>query len=728
MAYTSVRLWLINLCAVLNCLPTHFTCDVYSRMQVHVPLYTVCISALQTSSQVDMMDATDLQHGLVRWVQNYGDHVLRTLIQRSPKLPHHSPRRHSSSSTSSSSGTNGSSRSKSDVTPKLQRYRTTPDILTPPFMPLRPAVTYQAPLVAANHSPTHHFYGMGLPIMSPTAMGASNLVGNQQAAMQFMRFPFIPSSSSGVASHLGTGHQQPQQQQAIAVAHAAGQSTGMVYHQLPQQFRIQQPQQPVLGAGPTDVMAASSLVIPSLPPPGVALESTVAGSIDGGTGNSNLTSELGTTASESSSDSGSGSTPSAEMINKLMQIQQQQRPMSAFHQVNVPPLPTQPLTVAGTSFLEQQQQLQGGGVGGGNGVVGGSSITLQLPGGHLLPHTSASHPQELVLSQRPQHPSLATSIANLPHHFAPGTMPIPPPLPHTAADRTEALLPIPHVIPSVTPLTATNHSSHSQLQQLNNRREIVCRYFVAGQGHCPYGEKCWFAHLDQVPNHQQDFSYVPQTTVPSSPLQIQVPTQAHMWNPSLPNVPMHFLASPPQSPLSGYLAPTDPSSAVRTPILHSTPPYPFPGQAPILVWRGPRNFPLLPSIRPPLTIPTDPRLRFTLLSEVDVHSDSSEGGTPVQNISQLATRADHFYISFNSLVRDYKILFSGHQSCQQSWSLQDTFTFTHRVTCIHTSRQQQYLLLVGTEAGTVYSCSLRRGNMQYGQSSIITHICTVEVS
>lgn len=618
------------------------------------------------------MLATDLQHGLVRWVQNYGDHILRTLIQRSPKLPHHSPRRHSSSSTSSSSGTNGSvatkPRSKTELPTKPQRYRAS-ELLHPPFTPVRPPTAFQAP---ANHSPTHNFYGLGLMApchMSPTmaaAAAASGLVNNQQGML--MRIPTLLPTSTVTPQPLVAGPSQ-------------GPHSGVMY--LPQ-LGMQQ-QSPSLGS-PSG--GTTALVLQGTPS-----QSELSGK-EGGSSSLSVSGGAGI-ATESS-----GVSTNTEMISKLMQI----HPASAFHQV-----PSQHL---GSTFPEQQQaQPQGG------SAVG--NVPLQLTGsGHAQAHTVSAAAQDH------QHQPIAPTLP----HFPLGT--------NTSAplDHTEALLPIPQVVPSITPLTATvAHNPHPPTPPLGHRKEILCRYFIAGQGHCPYGEKCWFAHLEplgQIP--QRDFATLPQTTIPSSPLHIQVPTQPHIWNPSVPNVPVPYLTSPPQSPLGGYLASTDPSG-IRTPILHPTPPYSFPGQSSILVWqpgaRGPRNFPLLPSVRPPLPvhIPVDPMLRFSLLAEVVVQSDSPDHSGPIRNITQLTARADHFFISFENKVQDYKILFSGHHSHQENWILQDTFEFQHKVTCMHSCRLYQHLLLVGTEAGHVLFCTLRKA-IQYNQSSTITPVCSVEVS
>jgi hypothetical protein len=656
-------------------------------------------------SQMDITEVTDLQHGLVRWVQNYGDHVLRTLIQRSPKLPHHSPRRHSSSSTSSSSGTNGSgskSRSKSDLTPKSQRYRATPELLTPPYAPLRPPTAYPGPLLA-NHSPTHNFYRMGLPIMSPTAMAASGL-GSQQGAMQYVRFPTLLPPTSAIPQPMGA---VPGQQQAIMANPA--QTGGVVYHPLPVQFGMQQALQQPTSLGLASPGVGTGLVLSGLSP-GSTREAIAGG--QEAVHASSPSEDTGITAAVSEgSDNGEGNLAGMEIISKLMQVPRQEQ-ASAFHQVTVPH------SIVAGHHLELQQAVGGGG-------SGATTSSLQPEGGHQVQHqlayTVAGNSREL--QNHTQHAT--TSIPSLPHHFAAhGMVALPPP--HTAAaitiQHTEALLPIPPVVPSVPPLAALAQAPH----QMNHRKEILCRHFISGRGHCPYGDKCWFAHPE--PNtsvHLRDFA---QTTVPpSTPLHIQVPPPAHGWNPNM----LQYVASPPQSPLDGaYLAPADPSTGLRAPILHTSPGYQFPGQPPILVWqpppgRGPRNF-LLPSIRPPLPSPIDPKLHFTLLSEVVVMSDGPEAG-PVRNISQLTARADHFYIAHGNKVRDYKILFSGQRTHQESWMLQDTFSFSHSVTCLHTSRQQQYLLLVGTEAGSVYTCSLRRGN-QYSQPSIFSHICTLEVS
>ena len=123
----------------------------------------------------------------------------------------------------------------------------------------------------------------------------------------------------------------------------------------------------------------------------------------------------------------------------------------------------------------------------------------------------------------------------------------------------------------------------------------------------------------------------------------------------------------------------------------------------------PGNVPLLPTVPFPSTLPVpDPVLKFSLLSEVAISQDDQEG-LPVADISQLATRADHFYISFGPVVRDYKILFGGNRPYQESSVLVERTNFRFNVSCLHCSRQQPSLLVIGTEMGNVFMWDLKKG-------------------
>ena len=598
---------------------------------------------------------SDLQHGLVRWVQNYGEHVFRTLIQRSPKLSHQSPRRHSSSSTSSSGGTNGSTvklHMKNELLSKPPWYRVEGGMLQPPMTVFRMPTPYQ-PLT--SHSPTQNFYRNQL---SPTGRGMLNTITQQGMVVP------IPAL-------LSTGPMSPQ-------------------HMIPSQPHAGMVYMKQLGFQPSPGSPSAGILLPATPQADPGKEGV------GG---------VGVSTPAAAMEVGGGG---ADVVAKLMQMHAQPA-LQQFHQP-----PSQ--APSASSFPEQQQLHQQ------HQQMVGVPLALSA-GGHTLPAIVTAnslqehhHHQQLMQQQS----AMAAATASL-HQFTPQALPA---LTAAAVDRTEPLLPIPHVVSSVPPITAAAPApSQSPLLTAYHRKEIQCRYFVLGQ--CPYGDKCWFGHAEPSGPPQVH------SAIPTSPLHIQVP-QPHLWGPNLPlEMAGGYVPSPPPSPLGVHLSSASPSG-LRPPVM---PPYPFPGQPPFLLWhplpghgRGPRNFPLLPTYRAPLTIPTDPVLRFSLLAEVVVQSNELDGST-VRKITQLTTRADHFYIGFDNQVQIYKILFSGAHSCQDSGSLQECLPFPHRVTCVHCSRQQPFLLVVGTETGQVFTCALRKSS-HYRHSSLshIPLICSVEVS
>ena len=108
---------------------------------------------------------------------------------------------------------------------------------------------------------------------------------------------------------------------------------------------------------------------------------------------------------------------------------------------------------------------------------------------------------------------------------------------------------------------------------------------------------------------------------------------------------------------------------------------------------------------PPSAI-TDPVLRFKLLSEVVMRDGN---GSIVADISHLTVRADHFYSCFASTVRDYKVLFGGDRRCSDSHTLTAERTFSHCVSCIHSSKLLPSLLVIGTEDGSIFTWDLKRG-------------------
>ena len=257
---------------------------------------------------------------------------------------------------------------------------------------------------------------------------------------------------------------------------------------------------------------------------------------------------------------------------------------------------------------------------------------------------------------------------------------------------------------------------------LPSRKNVPCRHFLMGQ--CAYGEKCWFAHpelLSQSQTHTHEPHSYPvlsqgtgTASIQATPLHVQVP---NVWMNSFPSDSTQYTSSPPHSPLAGttlHSVPRPPAiPSVYRPIVTRAY-HGFPAPPPLLMMK-----PSLQTARPvaaagqPLVtpyqfpVPTDLVLKFNLLSEAAVR-DEMDPAKPAQ-ISRLVTRADHFFVSFGSSVHDYKILFGGRHSFQESATLVEKSAFQYIVTCLHCSRNQPSLLIIGTETGNVYTWDLRRG-------------------
>lgn len=209
---------------------------------------------------------------------------------------------------------------------------------------------------------------------------------------------------------------------------------------------------------------------------------------------------------------------------------------------------------------------------------------------------------------------------------------------------------------------------HQNSPNLSSRKEIVCRYYL--QGLCPFGEKCWFAHpeplqMGQPPRPDGPVGQGPmQGPGGSSPLHVQMPPQYWLGNPLMDYA---ALASPPQSPINPALMPRPPM--VPAAMFRPRGGFTYPGQQPFMFFRGglmgnPRspgsNLPLLPAT--PIPMPPNPLLKFVLLSQVVLQSYEGEG--PVQAVSQLETYADHFFVTYDSLLVTYRIIFGGNRNCQ----------------------------------------------------------------
>lgn len=285
--------------------------------------------------------------------------------------------------------------------------------------------------------------------------------------------------------------------------------------------------------------------------------------------------------------------------------------------------------------------------------------------------------------------------------------------------------------------TSGHHGSSSASQSM--RKEIPCKYFLAGT--CPFGDKCWFAHLEPMALQQRETALGSRVSSQqqqqqgsassSGPLQVQIPP--NMWL----DLSRFAVASPPQSPLNSTLIP-----GTRPPILPTLVRprayYPnFPGQQPLLLLRPPgggtatmfqagvqgvgvglggtavgtSGYPYFahagqfPTLQPQI----NPILKFNLLSEVTLKQQIDNKEMIIANITKILTRADHFYVAYGQLIHDYKILFGGNRPFQESSVLIERKVINETISCLHFSKQQPSLMIIGTAFGSIYTWDVRKG-------------------
>lgn len=606
------------------------------------------------------LGSSDLQYGLIRWVQNYGEHILKTLIARSPKLPH--PRRLPSSMAMPPQNGNmmvGMVRprlSRQDSDGKPHRFEGGTmgcSMLHPNY---QHGQFLQHNLQLGGNSPTNAFYNV-LPV-NPSQLSP-------------------PSAGSGAVTTPSNGG-------------SGGFQGGLLVHMPP--GLAQSNPQGGLGQG-------LMIVPPPLPP-----ISMVPPSMDSP---NHPAVTLAQTSSPILHTQGSVGVANTDSIRGgevgLYQPPQTQSLMSTLN----PLMATSALPVTGPPSQHTLTPGPGGGGGGGRGPGGGGQYdalgaTHTLPvssnqflqslppssSNTLLPHLSHSHPAQPPLPSvaGPPHapiqggesepllpnPPLHSSASFLPLIPSMQTLPPPPP-PHVLPPHLHQ----PHH-PGNLPGVGANPRSlmhqpqlphHLNSPSLSSRKEVVCRYYM--QGLCPFGEKCWFAHPEPLQMVQPPRPDGPtgqglvQGLGGSSPLNVQVPPPQFWIN--NPLMDYTALASPPQSPINPALMPRPPM--VPGAMFRPRACMAYPGQQPLLYFRGglmgsPRNpgsnLPLLPSS--PMPMPPNPLLKFVLLSQVVMQS--YEGVGPVQAVSQLATYADHFFVSHNSLLVTYRIIFGGNRNCQ----------------------------------------------------------------
>lgn len=260
------------------------------------------------------------------------------------------------------------------------------------------------------------------------------------------------------------------------------------------------------------------------------------------------------------------------------------------------------------------------------------------------------------------------------------------------------------------------------------RRYELCRYFMLGGGQCPFGEKCWFVHPD---GKNRDIGGATPPTLPQ------------VWHPAGFLMDQYGQPHPPQTTGNSqntwpYNRPPNTAGGSGGGFLPMVRPGAFPAQGgggmmfrPYILPGQFFNRPMggVPMGFPPqqfIQSVTDPVLRFKLLSELQVGVAPS--GTHLLEATQLSVRADHFYLSLNETLRDYRILFGGDRSYSDSSNLSAEQTFAYKVTCLHCSRMQTLLVVIGLENGSIYCWDPRKNNSSSSNNSGNTQLTTVHES
>ena len=259
-------------------------------------------------------------------------------------------------------------------------------------------------------------------------------------------------------------------------------------------------------------------------------------------------------------------------------------------------------------------------------------------------------------------------------------------------------------------------------------RDVPCSYFLSGN--CIYGDKCWYSHV-VLPSYPVLAAQQPLLS-PQAGQHASVAGHDIYTFPQQPTVEqnLYYMPSPPQSPVAFFPnSPTWPMGGNRSSFMH------YPGRMPSGV-PHPNNsrfmltrFPVNPAaIRMPHTFMTvngpqvpkrgEQSLKFGLISEIPINSDASQS----PHISHLATRGDHFYITFGNVLRDYRILLQlpyKASAGSQTYSLKDTSMLPQVVSCLYCSRDTGQLF-IGTENGSIYRWDTKHNER--------IDICTSEVS
>lgn len=713
-------------------------------------------------------------------MQNYGEHILKTLIARSPKLPHarrlSNPLAPPLTQNGHGSGGGGGGGGSGGGSPRQGGMATRQDLggggrprrfgsgggssirggmLHPPHpFPLHGFL----PMGGGGGNPANSFYGVGInhgqlsPPNAAALPGNSAITppGNAAAAAALGGYPgggvvlHVPPGGGGSTPH---HHHQTSPQVGGGGGGGSGTAGNIPGGQL---MYVQSPPMGVVAPPP-----------PTMGSPGHPLTTRPSSPV--------LSAAQSTDNLAKSTEGGGVGTEMGVYLPPMpqqQQQQQQQQTQGVLSSLN-PLLATSAVPLSVSSGAQQPLMVPGGGRGGAtagqyeqqqqqqqvlappNGMSPGSVFPLAdsaaVVGGGVIPppanqfHPQMPHPPLPGAAAPPPHVSIGTphhALAVSASHTSQGggggggvesssSEPLlpNPPLPSVP------LLPMAHPIPTLPPTgpplppgPATARQVESQGSSpafpsqhgspLSSRKEILCRHYM--QGNCTYGDKCWFAHPEPPPflfggGGGGGGGASPQSRPPegvgtnsaglpppppappggripnSGPLNAQLPPSFWLNSPLMDfAAAAGAMASPPHSPLN-------PALGVPSPLLPSMfRPRGGGGgggiggggggaggltaaqQQSLMFLRGPLpGLPRIPGTNLPLLQPTpfippvaNPILSFELLSQVappilpptDV---GKEGASAAMGISQLATFADHFFVSRNSTISTYKIIFGG---------------------------------------------------------------------
>jgi len=245
----------------------------------------------------------------------------------------------------------------------------------------------------------------------------------------------------------------------------------------------------------------------------------------------------------------------------------------------------------------------------------------------------------------------------------------------------------------------------------SSTRDVPCSYFLSGS--CLYGDKCWYSHV-VLPNYPIITSQQPPLVSPQGTASHDVYTF-----PQQPTVDQnyYYMSSPPQSPLAFF--PNSPTWPISGGNRSSFMPYQARMPSGVHHHNNSRfmftRFPMNPAaVRMQQTAAAaafmaangpqvikkgdQSSLRFALVSEIPISSDMSQS-----HITHLTTRGDHFYITLDNMLRDYRISLQPYKlsATGQTYTLKDTSTLPQLVSYLYCSRDTGQLF-IGTKNGSIY--------------------------